>query len=239
MFRYVMTTIGVVSLLALVGISAVHLATFVMRTPPSPPDPDDAAWGVDVTRSLPASSFVRMHNLIATRTPFELGKPSSPIGDGTLNRYVGAAHATCHSTRVADLDQYDFRVCTSTEVLALSAVVPLNTSYKILTYASADGDDYEVGAVESKATYYHPNFWYNTYEDTESPPPPPSPPIGSPVVPPPAPPPPPFPLPPDVSMQVFKGSDREVTLGLILTGSNVAAHCCSGVYTHMTGEGPS
>ena len=228
------------TLLALVGLSVTDVALTHggSNGDSSDASAENATWGVDVTRTLPASSFVRMHNLLATRVPFELGKPVASIGTGTLNRYVGAAHATCHATRVRDLDRYDFRICTSVEVLALSAVVALNASAHIVTYASSDGDDYEIGAVKTQVVYA-PDTTY-TYDSTDSPPPVPSPPSGSPVAPPPSPPPPPSPNPPTLlNMQVFMGSDREVNLGTLRSGTPLIAYCCSGPYTHMTGEGPS
>lgn len=229
-FPRVLGCAGVTALVALVGISSTHLALALPARAPT-------TWGVDVTYALPPAAFVRMHNLIATHTPFELGKPTAPIGTGTLNRYVGAAHATCHALRVADL-AYDFRICTSTEVLALSAVIPLNASAHIVTYASSDGDDYEIGAVKTQVEYVADDTY--TYDPTASPPPGPLPPSGSPLAPPPSPPPPPSPRPPTLDgMQVFMGSDREVNLGTLRAHTPLVAYCCAGVYTHMTGEGPS
>lgn len=119
------------------------------------PRVEDVSWGVDVTYSVPPSELVRMHNTIATRTPFVLGNESmlSPgigrnNGNVVLNRYVGAAHAMCFALEVKDFeDKFDFRVCTSVEVLSLSAVIPMNDNVKVLTFATADGDDYETGDV--------------------------------------------------------------------------------------------
>lgn len=231
--------LGVTALLALVGLGAVIVARSSVEKAPA-----DVTWGVDVTYSRPVSEFVRMHNTIATKTPFVLGVEAglepgigTDTGSVLLNRYVGAAHATCFALSVEDFSDFNFRVCTSSEVLALSAVIPLSSTAHILTYASSDGDDYETGQVKHEIVL-KPEDMYS-YDFTESPPPFPNPPSGTPLAPPPNPPPPPNPQPPNQIMQSFLGSDNEVNLGTVETNLNLVSYCCSGVYTHMTGEGPS
>lgn len=241
--RYVFATLNVVSLFTLVGLAAVGMS----HIPSTQPHPSDVTWAVDVTHSRPAADFVRMHNTIATRSPFLLGDASAlPTGIGgeaangvSLNRYVGAAHAMCMSLNVEEMkDRYDFRVCTSSEVLALTAVIPMSSKNHVLTYASSDGDDYETGEVKHKVSV-RPGDTYSYEDFSISPPPVPMPPSGSPLAPPPSPPPPPSPLPPTENMQSFMGSDNEVNLGQVEANLLLVAYCCSGVYTHMTGEGPS
>lgn len=244
--RYVFPALQATSLLILVGLGSVAVTTMVSSTGKSA---DSAAWGVDVTHTRPVSEFVRMHNTIATRTPFVLGDAASlPVGIGTegedggvtLNRYVGASHALCLALNVEDFeDRYDFRVCTSTEVLALTAVLPMSSTNHVLTYASSDGDDYETGEVKHEVVMQNGDTYTYDFDAASPPPPVPMPPSTSPLAPPPCPPPPPSPRPPTETMQSFMGSDNEVNLGRVETNLNLVAYCCSGVYTHMTGEGPS
>ncbi len=240
---YVFAVLNVVSLFTLVGLAAVGIS----HLPSTSRHPSDVTWAVDVTHSRPASEFVRMHNTIATRTPFLLGDASGlPAGIGdeagavSLNRYVGAAHATCTALNVDEMkDRYDFRICTSPEILALTAVIPMSSKNHVLTYASSDGDDYETGEVKHEVVVRPGDESYGYDFSTSPPPPVPVLPPGSPLVPPPSPPPPPNPLPPTESMQSFMGSDNEVNLGEVEADLHLVAYCCSGVYTHMTGEGPS
>ena len=212
------------------------------------PDIETANWGVDATYSLEPSKFVRLHNTIATVTPFELGNESAlqhnigrDLGNVLLNRYVGASHAMCFALNVKGFeDKFNFRVCTSVEVLALTAVIPMSSNQHILTYASSDGDDYETG--ELKHTFNVDNTKPSAYSydnDSDSPTPLESASTNPPESPSPNLPPPPSPNPPMQHMQSFMGSDNEVNLGKIDSHLNVVAYCCSGVYTHMTGEGPS
>jgi hypothetical protein len=206
---------------------------------------DVSTWGVDVTHALPPSQFVRMHNTICTRDPLVLGATAPPaalatldaapgIGSGStadvdvaLNTYVGEAHAFCYALAVEGMD-YNFRVGTPSEVHALTAVVPLPPRSLVLTFASSDGDDYELGQVRTQVQFDHvrpqyvdPLYSYDyVFNAPRSPPSPP--------------------VPDAIPMQTFMGADMETNHGVqrVLEDPTVA-YCCSGLYTKMDSEGAS
>ena len=190
------------------------------------PTSDTVEWGADYTYALASSQFVRMHNTIISKVPFNLGSNESlqygignQDGDVTLNRYIGAAHAMCFSMSVQQLPSYNFRICTAAEVLALSSVMLLDEDKHIVTYASSDGDDYETGKVLHTISVKND---YPSYSYGNSPLSPPNPPAS-----------------PEIRMQTFTGSDDETNLGKIDSYKNMIAYCCSGVYTLMDSEGAS
>lgn len=193
-------------------------------------------WGLDTTRYLPASAFLRMHNTIVLLEPYMLGDvPNHTIigqrVDGfQLNRYMGAAHALCYSTVVTERPAYDFRVCASHEILALTAIKKLPNDTDVAIFSSSDGDDFDSGKV------LHTVMWYRGPKDGR------------------------------LKMQTFTGADDETDMGGIEGDSDedkwysydmpenktihdfdtgvayhklkkIAAYCCSGVYTRQEGEG--
>ena len=90
----------------------------------------------------------------AVTLPSSFGNLSSTIIDidGVhtqilLDRFVGAAHAYCFSLTVVEDPQLDFRMCTTEEVSALSAVIPFPRG-NVVSHSSSDGDDIDSGAIK-------------------------------------------------------------------------------------------
>lgn len=219
---------------------------------------NDVTWGVDATHELPASRFVRMHNTVCTKEPFRFGgntsdfatlPPAPHIGPATtddaqnnvsLNAYVGAAHAYCFALKVAGVrDAFSFRIGTSAEINALTAIVHLPAKSLVLTYASSDGDDFELGQARTTIRYRHPSesyvngaatYSYDQAAATAD---------GQPTAPPPPPPNPSPPKPEPLKMQSFMGSDMETAYDELRVHKDTLAYCCSGVYTQMDSEGAS
>lgn len=238
------------------GAWAVGLGAFagvlVGRVVPTSASPTELVWGVDATHALPAARFVRMHNTVCTKDPFRLGGtnttnssfatlPAAPHiagatqrGNVSLNSHVGAAHAYCFALRVegdAHEDRHSFRLGTAAEINALTAIVHLPPQSLVLTYASSDGDDYELGQVRTTLRHRYPSPSYvdaaDSYSYSGS---------SSGGGPPPAPPP---PTPAAIAMQSFMGSDMETAYDELRVHPHVLAYCCAGVYTQMDSEGAS
>lgn len=245
------------ALLVVAGACAVGVGAFagvlVGRVVPTGGSSSTPAWGVDATHALPAARFVRMHNTVCTQDPFRLGgKGDAPFatlppvphiaredalqGNVSLNAHVGAAHAYCFALRVEGDDRdHSFRLGTAAEINALTAIVHLPPESLVLTYASSDGDDYELGQVRTTLRHRYPSPTYVdqtlTYSyDGSSP---------SNSAPPPPPPNPSPPKPDPISMQSFMGSDMETAYDELRVHPHVLAYCCAGVYTKMDSEGAS
>ena len=207
-------------------------------------------WGLDVTHKLPPSSFVRFKDVICTKDPLllispnekkpeftyhespaNIGSSATPRGESVqFNDHVGAAHAFCFGMEVQGVPYYNFRVGTAAEMLALSAVIKLPEQAMVLTYASSDGDDHDMGQIrtnlrwkELSSSYYNQAHTYDNQDNSdESPSPPP-------------------PSPPSVEMQTVMGADAETDNDqLRVHPYHNVAYCCSNhLYTNQDSEGAS
>ena len=223
-------------------------------------------WGLDVTHKLPPSSFVRFKDVICTKDPLllvspnkkkpeftyhkspaNIGSSATPRGESVqFNDHVGAAHAFCFGMEVQGLPYYNFRVGTAAEMLALSAVIKLPEQAMVLTYASSDGDDHDMGQIRTNllwkgwrdSSYYnqadhHQSYYYDRdYQDPDNKEPSPPPPPPSPQPP---------PSPPAVEMQTVMGADSETSNDeLRVHPYHNLAYCCSNhLYTKQDSEGSS
>jgi len=208
------------------------------------PDTSSLNWFRDLTFQLKANSFIKLGQTILTKFPLFLRPrgtegpptfgtldPAEGIGDRTvsggvlLNTYVGNAHAYCYGLQVKDAENdYAFRVCTATELQALTSVTKLPGNTAVLTYASGAGDDYTLGLISDEPYNFvqPPTQFLNgrnyDYDAPSNPPAPPLPTVGA-------------------RMQTFSGDEETTEYWRADAYINVVAYCCSGQYTLLNGQG--
>jgi len=205
-------------------------------------------WDKDLTHSLRAGQFIKLGQTILTKFPLFL-KPRGtepepsfgtlPVAEGIgdrevsgntlLNSYVGAAHAYCYGLVVESaVEDYSFRVCTATELNALTSVTKVPGNTVVVTYASGDGDDYSLGLLSDEPLRFvqPPDDFTNGrdpsyYGGDPKPGAPPSPPLPT----------------GGQRMQTFSGDEESTDYWKADAYINVVAYCCSGQYTLLNGEG--
>lgn len=240
---------GIVVSLALVGIASGVGIGMAIPSSETRMASDSSNWGLDVTHTMHPREFVRMHNTLCTKTPllllspntstptFEhhqspvnMGSSATPFGNVQYNEYVGLANSFCFGLATEGFPDYDFRVATSAELMAMSAVVTMPRGSFVMTYSSSDGDDADSGQIRHAIKWQTmPRSWdaeaygFHSY-DSNAPDAPPAP-----------------PLPNEIAMQTAMGAEAETENDQVRIHAywNLAYCCSNHRYTNQDSEGAS